>query len=669
MGDVLPDSEQDRKNLLGGKGAGLFEMTRLGVPVPQFIVIPTSLCVDFMAGKIGNKGDTTIPDLIAQIIDFFKDEQGKVPLLSVRSGARVSMPGMMDTILNVGAMTDECNGYIEQLTPRTKADCIRRFLHMFGSTALGMDDQLFESVISDMRRKVNADTDADLSTDQMNTVIEGFHAAYGKVGQECPVDLTSQIEACIYAVMNSWSSPRAIEYRNQTGISHDWGTAVVIQRMVFGNMNDDSGSGVLFSRDPQTGEDVLTGEFLPNAQGEDVVAGIRTPLPLKDMATKWPTLFETLNATVCELEEQYGDMLDIEFTVESNQLYFLQVRTGKRSARAAVRIALDMFDGIAIGRDKVFDRVNRDQVRLLTQPVIDAKFKTEPAGVGLPACSGVVTGFASFTPEDAVARKAKGEDVILIRHETSPDDIAGMFAAIGILTATGGSTSHAAVVARGMDKTCITGCQELKVTATSATLNSVVIGTATKVTLDGATGRIWLDCDVPVSDPKDDKDLADLTAFVFGKNCKFQYFPGNTGTVYGLSQFMEELPAPVGDSVIEVMVDQGVMETDLVLGMSGAISAESMVTNLKAWLDKHKRTAVLYSPAAMVAQLGKHDGIEVQIADPNIKGMLNRPVSRHQVISVFGDEETLNSLIAPATINEKFNLFHCERYDLLAAFK
>jgi pyruvate,orthophosphate dikinase len=666
-GDTLPDSEQDRKNLLGGKGAGLFEMTKLGVPVPKFIVIPTSLCVDFMAGKIGNNGDTTIDDLITQIIEYFDEGGASVPLLSVRSGARVSMPGMMDTILNVGIGCNDCQSYTEQMEQRMLADCQRRFLHMFGATALGIDDKLFEEVIKNARKKANADTDADLNAKQLEEVVSGYINAYNQAEKPVPTDLREQLSACIYAVMNSWSSPRAIEYRNQTGISHDWGTAVVIQRMVFGNMNDDSGSGVLFSRDPQTGEDVLTGEFLPNAQGEDVVAGIRTPLPLKDMATKWTELFGELNATVCSLEDQYGDMLDIEFTVESGTLYFLQVRTGKRSARAAVRIALDMYDGESLTRDKVFDRVNRDQVRLLTQPVIDAKFKIEPAGVGLPACSGVVTGFASFTPEDAVARKAKGEDVILIRHETSPDDIAGMFAAIGILTATGGSTSHAAVVARGMDKTCITGCQQLEVSKSSATLNSMVIGTATKVTLDGATGRIWLDCDVPVSDPKDDKDLADLTAFVFGGKCKFQYFPGNTGSVYGLSQFMETLPAPVGDGVVEVMVDQGVLETDLVLAMSGAITPAFMYENLIKWLTEHDRKATLYTPQAL--HLPSNDRVQLVTAEANIKGMMTRPVSRHQVISVFGDEDTLNSLIAPATINEKFNLFHCERYDLLAAFK
>lgn len=663
---------QNAKDILGGKGSGLFELAKQGVPVPDFLVLPTSLCVDYMNGEIDM---IEIGDIADEVISYFQTgEAGSIPLLSVRSGARVSMPGMMDTILNVGVMTDECLSYMGKMPGRVLDDCTRRFLHMYGSTALGIEDKLFESVIHAARTNAGVEFDHQLDDDQIGAVISDYIDIYDAAKQEVPTTLKDQLIGCIKAVMDSWQSPRAVEYRNQNAIPHNWGTAVVVQRMVFGNMNDDSGSGVLFSRDPKTGKDEVLGEYLPNAQGEDVVAGIRTPLPLSKMSEAWPTVVKQLLDTVGSLEwDVYRDMLDIEFTVESGELYFLQVRPGKRSARAAVRIALDMWSEDLITHEEVKARISRDQVRLLTQPVIDEKFKEAPVGTGIPACAGVVSGLAVFTPQKAVELKAQGIDCILVRHETSPDDIAGMFAAVGILTATGGTTSHAAVVARGMDKACVTGCTDLKIDGSKATINGKVILSGAKITIDGSTGRFWVDTDVPVSDPVGDPDLASLTTFVRGDKALSIATPDNpNGSVYALSQFVGNVPDAIEAKDLFVVYDADTFKNDPLLVVSDGCTPEHVYLNFCEWAGRQANSGAkvtFYVNGSDTAYFKPVPHVTTVTLVGGIGGMLKRPVQMDELIAAFGDIETLHELMGTDNVTSKFKLYGCERYDLLSAFK
>lgn len=643
------------KEHLGGKGAGLFDMLLAGVPVPEFVVIPTSACVGYMAKPA--EGKMAAKAAAQNVIDCFIDELGYLPLLSVRSGARVSMPGMMDTILNVGIGDALTNPYTKKLPPKSFADCQRRFLQMYGSTVLGIDSELFEKTMTSFRAEAGVQTDAELSAGQLGDVAMAFQQVYKSNGKNLSLDARTQIECCILAVMDSWNGERAVAYRNEMGIPHDWGTAVVIQRMVFGNMNDNSSSGVLFSRCAATGKNELTGEFLPNAQGEDVVAGIRKPLPLVDLPEP---ILTKLASVVDMLEQKYLDMLDIEFTVEDGQLYLLQVRTAKRSARAWVRSTLDMLkdglldDFLPNARAAVYQRIKREHVRLLSRPVVDPSFQTKPHIVGLPACAGVVTGIACFSAPAAVALKEAGQNAILIRHETSPDDIAGMFASVGILTATGGATSHAAVVARGMDKVCVTGAESMSVSENKAQSGGWVIKAGSKVTIDGSTGNVWIELDVPVSDPTSDKDLADLIQFVEAGCPPTQdvVLPGSPGSVYMASQFLAEVPLPTAEAV--TIFDDGAECSQDPLFM---LTGEPNILHLMSqWLDKGDKGAT-----ATVVNVG---------GKSSLKDLLQRPIRPEELTNCLGsDLDDLRLLVAPAKLEDKFQFVGCQRYRLLAAFK
>jgi pyruvate,orthophosphate dikinase len=652
------------KEILGGKGFGLAEMSKLDIPVPEFVVIPTTLCVEYMADPQAVL--KKLPKIAEGIVNYFKKDCGFLPLLSVRSGARVSMPGMMDTILNVGIGDEEVKKFTSTMNTRQANDCMRRFYHMYATTVLGMENLPFEHAMTAAREEAGVETDAQLDQKMLGKVANQYKEM---VKSQMPGTAAKQIESCILAVMNSWNSERAVAYRDEMGIPHDWGTAVVVQRMVFGNMNDDSSSGVAFSRDPSDGFDEITGEFLPNAQGEDVVAGIRTPLPLTEMSD---TQLSALCDVAVQLEAHFRDMLDMEFTVEDGKLYMLQVRTAKRSARAAVRCALDMHkDDTALTRDEVFARITREQVKTLTRPVIDPKFKEKPHLTGIPGCAGVATGKAAFTVEQAVAYKEAGEPCILIRHETTPDDIKGMFASVGILTATGGHTSHAAVVARGMDKVCVTGCEQMKVASNSAVIDGDTmygIEPGMKVTLDGTTGRVWTDIDVPVSDPTGDPLIAELVEFVNGSSGNADVFlPDSPGTVYYSSQFIGAVPPPIAK---EVMVIEDMSDSnDQLLTLCGADSIGDVAgPALVLWAMEHGVKVKLFSSHATEIEQGEY--VDIMPIGKGLDALLDRPVTQSEIETFFkGSMTAVRKLLAPVKLEDKFKIVGCQRYRLLSAFK
>lgn len=443
--------------LLGGKGAGLLWMANEGIPVPPGFIIPTSVWAEYdKKPKTTMKAiEKALPEYLAKLEAHF----GYMPLLSVRSGSRVSCPGMMDTILNVGIEGDNCPEWIERLGPQCFGDSFLRLVQMYGSVVSGV-------------RKDHADS--------LKTALDEYKA---KTGVEFPT-AKGQLLGAIEAVFKSWDNDRAVEYRRMHEYAREWGTAVVVQAMVFGNLNEKSATGVLFTRNPDTGGSLVTGEFLPNAQGEDIVAGIRTPQPLEEMKTWNPVVHDELLNQVITLENLKREMLDIEFTVQDGKLYLLQVRTGKRSATAAIKIAVDMVKQGLIDGATAVKRVSAKQFDLAQQASIDPKFIKQAAFTGIPACSGVVSGKPVFTRKAAIECK---EPCILITHETTPDDIAGMYAAKGVITMVGGLTSHAAVVARGMDRACIVGVgQDVE------SFKDVEV-----VSMDGATGRIWTE-EVPI---------------------------------------------------------------------------------------------------------------------------------------------------------------------------
>lgn len=438
--------------LLGGKGAGLVWLANEGVPVPPGFVIPTSVWAEYdkkpkSTMKLIAKA---LPEYLAKLEAHF----GYMPLLSVRSGARVSCPGMMDTILNVGLDADTIPMWAKRLGPKCFGDSFQRLIHMYGSVVAGLG--------------------RDSLGDNLKTALDSYKV---QTGMDFP-DAKTQLLNSIEAVFKSWDNNRADEYRKMHGYDRAWGTAVTVQAMVFGNLNEQSGTGVLFTRNPDTGGMLVTGEFLANAQGEDIVAGIRTPMPLDAMKTWNVEVHDQLLSQVIGLENLKKDMLDIEFTVQDGKLYLLQVRAGKRSATAAIKIAVDMAKQGLIDSKTAVKRVSLKQYDTAQMATLDPKFTKSPAFTGIPACSGVVTGKPVFTKEDAIACK---EPCILVTHETTPDDIAGMKAAVGIVTMNGGMTSHAAVVARGMDRVCIVGVGQ-----SVESFKDIEV-----LSLDGATGRIW----------------------------------------------------------------------------------------------------------------------------------------------------------------------------------
>lgn len=495
------DGSAKMKNLLGGKGANLAEMCALGIPVPPGFTLPTAVCTEFLdnGGKLPAWVQPEVRSAISQLEEWTQKKFGSPDqplLLSVRSGARASMPGMMDTILNLGLNEVVTEGLAKKSgNPRFAWDSYRRFLQMYSDVVMGMNASLLEVTLEDLKEARGVKSDADLSADDLKALaIKFHHMIESTLGRPFPKDPWDQLWGAISAVFHSWNTPRAVTYRQLHEIPASWGTAVNVQAMVFGNWGKDSATGVAFTRDPSTGEKKFFGEFLVNAQGEDVVAGIRTPRPISELAHEFPKAFAELTSIYQKLEAHYRDMQDIEFTIEMGKLWMLQTRNGKRTARASLRINHDMVAEGLISESEALLRLDPLSLDQLLHPTLDPNAKRNRIAKGLPASPGAVSGSIVFTPEAAVAAKEEGRRVLLVRTETSPEDIAGMVAAQGILTTRGGMTSHAAVVARGMGKCCVAGCAELDVDLASQTLRvgNQVFRAGEILTLDGSTGEVFL---------------------------------------------------------------------------------------------------------------------------------------------------------------------------------
>ncbi len=487
------------RELLGGKGVGLAEMTQLGVPVPAGFTITTEACRAYT--RNGRRLPDGLEEEVAEHLAALQEKSGKRfgddedPLLvSVRSGAAVSMPGMMDTILNLGLNDAAVEGLARATGNRRFAyDSYRRLVQMYGEVVDGIDGHRFEQALSELKQERGVTHDVDLTGDDLAELAQTFKGIYEQeTGSGFPQDAREQLSRAVRAVFESWDTPRAQVYRRAHGIPDDLGTAVSVVQMVFGNSGDDSGTGVAFTRDPSTGERVPYGEFLANAQGEDVVAGIRTPEPLERMKERQPEAFEELLETMRQLEEHYRDMQDIEFTVEEGRLYLLQTRSAKRTAAAALKAAVDMVDEGLISREDAVARIDPGQLDQLLHPMLDPQADYEVACKGLNASPGAACGEIVFDADTAAERGKAGESVILVRWETTPDDIHGLIEAAGILTAHGGMTSHAAVVARGMGKPCVAGCAQLSldVEAKTATLGDHKVREGDVITIDGGTGNV-----------------------------------------------------------------------------------------------------------------------------------------------------------------------------------
>jgi pyruvate,orthophosphate dikinase len=487
------------KVLLGGKGANLAEMTNIGVPVPAGFTIATKVCDEYYKSKgkwpkgLAEEIDLNLAKL-EKAMDAKLGDPNKPLLVSVRSGAAASMPGMMDTVLNLGLNDDVIDGIIKKTAnPRFAYDIYRRFIDMFGDVVMGCGHEYFEEVIHAAKEKAGVQLDNELSADQLADVVDKYKTVYKKhVGELFPQDGKVQLTHAINAVFGSWMTPRAVKYRQLNNITGLLGTAVNVQAMVFGNMGTDCGTGVCFTRNPSTGKKEFYGEFLMNAQGEDVVAGIRTPIPLIKLNKVMPKAYKQLTGLMSRLEKHYKDMQDMEFTIQNKVLYILQTRTGKRTAEAAVKIAVDMVAERLISKKEAVTRVTPEQLDRLLHPHFDPKARRNVIAKGLPASPGAAVGQVVFTAETAEAWNAKGKKVVLVRIETSPEDIGGMDAAVGILTARGGMTSHAAVVARGMGKCCIAGVGSLNINYATKkfTIDKLTIKEGDWISLDGSTGEL-----------------------------------------------------------------------------------------------------------------------------------------------------------------------------------
>ena len=490
------------RELLGGKGANLAEMTNIGLPVPQGFTISTEACTKYY--EDGRKINSEIQSQIMEYVDKLEEITGKKfgdlenPLLvSVRSGARASMPGMMDTILNLG-LNEDVVGVMAAKSgnPRWAWDCYRRFIQMYSDVVMEVGKKYFEALIDQMKERKGVTLDVELDAQDLKELAGLFKAEYkAKLGMDFPTDPKEQLMGAIQAVFRSWDNPRANIYRRENDIPYSWGTAVNVQSMAFGNMGDDCGTGVAFTRNPATGEKKLFGEFLTNAQGEDVVAGVRTPMPISEMAEKFPQAFAQFTDVCKILENHYHDMQDMEFTVENGKLYMLQTRNGKRTAPAALKIACDLVDEGMIDEKQAVAMIEPRTLDTLLHPQFDAKAlkNAQPVGRALAASPGAACGKIVFTAEDAKAWAERGEKVVLVRLETSPEDIEGMMAAQGILTVRGGMTSHAAVVARGMGRCCVSGCTEIAMDEENKrfTLSGKTYQEGDWLSLDGSTGCIY----------------------------------------------------------------------------------------------------------------------------------------------------------------------------------
>ena len=499
---LFKEGNADMRNLLGGKGANLAEMTNIGLPVPQGFTITTEACTQYY--EDGREINEEIQGQINEYIEKMEEITGKKfgdlenPLLvSVRSGARASMPGMMDTILNLGLNEDVVNVMAEKSNnPRWAWDCYRRFIQMYSDVVMEVGKKYFEQLIDEMKDKKGVKQDIELDADDLKELARQFKAEYkSKIGTDFPDDPKEQLMGAIKAVFRSWDNPRANVYRRDNDIPYSWGTAVNVQSMAFGNMGDDCGTGVAFTRDPATGEKGLFGEFLTNAQGEDVVAGVRTPMHITEMEEKFPEAFKEFKEVCKTLEDHYRDMQDMEFTVEHGKLYMLQTRNGKRTAKAALKIACDLVDEGMRTEEEAVAMIDPRNLDTLLHPQFDAAAlkATEPLGKGLGASPGAACGKVVFTADDAVVWAEKGEKVVLVRLETSPEDITGMKAAQGILTVRGGMTSHAAVVARGMGTCCVSGCGDIIMDEDNKefTLNGQTFHEGDYISIDGSTGNIY----------------------------------------------------------------------------------------------------------------------------------------------------------------------------------
>ncbi len=499
---LFSEGNGSMRELLGGKGANLAEMTNLGMPVPQGFTISTEACTQYY-----EDGKQINPDIQAEIMESitkmeqivgkkFGDKENPL-LVSVRSGARASMPGMMDTILNLGLNEEVVETLAEKSgNPRWAYDCYRRFIQMYSDVVMEVGKKYFEELIDKMKEEKGVTQDVDLTADDLKILAEQFKAEYKeKIGVDFPTDPKEQLMGAIKAVFRSWDNPRANVYRRDNDIPYSWGTAVNVQAMAFGNMGDDCGTGVAFTRDPATGEKKLMGEFLTNAQGEDVVAGVRTPMPIAQMADKFPEAFEEFQKVCGILENHYRDMQDMEFTVEHGKLYMLQTRNGKRTAQAALKIACDLVDEGMKTEEEAVAMIDPRNLDTLLHPQFDTKAlkAATPLGKGLGASPGAACGKVVFTADDAVEWAEKGEKVVLVRLETSPEDITGMKSAQGILTVRGGMTSHAAVVARGMGTCCVSGCGDIKMDEANKkfTLFGKTFNEGDYISIDGSTGNIY----------------------------------------------------------------------------------------------------------------------------------------------------------------------------------
>ncbi len=506
FGNGKAEGTKDQRSLLGGKGANLAEMTNLGIPVPSGFTISTVACKEFYA--LDKKWPAGLEEEILENLKKLEETTGKKfgskenPLLvSVRSGAAVSLPGMMDTILNLGLSEETVKGLIKKSgNERFAWDAYRRFIQMFGNVVLEMDHHGFEHLLAAKKKKLKVTEDTQLTPPALKALVDEYKAAVKEsTGKPFPEDPNQQLKLACNAVFDSWNNDRAITYRNLSKIPHDLGTGVNVQSMVFGNMGNTSGTGVAFTRDPGTGEKKFFGEYLMNAQGEDVVAGIRTPNPISHLKKTLPEAYAQLEAIYQKLEKHFRDMQDLEFTIEDRKLFLLQTRSGKRSAAAAVKIACDMVKEGMIGKEEALTRVAPEQLDQLLHPTIDAKAKVKVIAKGLPASPGAAVGQVVFNAEDAIEwSEEQSKKVVLVRRETSPEDIGGMDAAQGILTATGGMTSHAAVVARGMGKCCIAGCGAIHIDEKGKYFTVAAGGTPLKIregdviTLNGSTGEVIL---------------------------------------------------------------------------------------------------------------------------------------------------------------------------------
>ena len=499
---LFKEGNADMRNLLGGKGANLAEMTNIGLPVPQGFTITTEACTKYY--EDGREINDEIQSQINEYIEKMESITGKKfgdienPLLvSVRSGARASMPGMMDTILNLGLNETVVNTIAEKSNnPRWAWDCYRRFIQMYSDVVMEVGKKYFEQLIDEMKEKKGVTQDIELDADDLKELATQFKKEYkDKIGTDFPDDPKEQLMGAIKAVFRSWDNPRANVYRRDNDIPYSWGTAVNVQSMAFGNMGDDCGTGVAFTRDPATGEKGLFGEFLTNAQGEDVVAGVRTPMHITEMEEKFPEAFKEFKEVCKTLENHYRDMQDMEFTVEHGKLYMLQTRNGKRTAQAALKIACDLVDEGMRSEEEAVAMIDPRNLDTLLHPQFDAKKLKEatPIGKGLGASPGAACGKVVFTADDAVAWNEKGEKVVLVRLETSPEDITGMKASQGILTVRGGMTSHAAVVARGMGTCCVSGCGDIVMDEENKkfTLAGITFHEGDEISIDGSTGNIY----------------------------------------------------------------------------------------------------------------------------------------------------------------------------------